>query len=182
MEIVVHRGASSSAPENTLSAARVCEQLDVGCVEIDVRRSIDGVFYLLHDRTLDRTTDGHGRIAFRTSRYIDGLDAGSWFSAEFAGERVPRLSQVLDWAKGRVGLFLDVKCRRLRKIVRMIQARGMESEVFFWFGSDGMARRFRRLSAEISLKMNSRTAAEVRLHRRLYNNDIDLPPMFVPSL
>lgn len=172
MEIVVHRGANSSAPENTMSAARACERLGVAYVEIDVRRSIDGVFYVLHDRTLDRTTNGHGAIAMRTSAYIDRLDAGSWFSAEFAGEAVPQLCQVLDWAKGRMGIYLDVKCRGLRKIVRMIRNREMEKDVFFWFESNREARRLRRLSTEASLKMNSRDAGQVRVHRETYGNDI----------
>jgi len=77
MEIVVHRGANDVAPENTMASAQACIDLGADYVEIDVWRSLDGVHYIMHDPKLDRTTNGRGLIALRTSRYIDRLDAGS---------------------------------------------------------------------------------------------------------
>ena len=96
LEIVAHRGANHLAPENTFAAAQKCVELRVDYVEIDVRTSKDGVMYILHDKTLDRTTNGTGEISARSSDYIDTLDAGSWFGSEFSGEKVPRLKPFLE--------------------------------------------------------------------------------------
>jgi len=172
MQIVVHRGANDTAPENTFEAAAVCSRLGADYVEIDVRRSMDGVHYILHDRTLDRTTDGCGPVSRHTSPVIDRLDAGGWFSDDYAGARVPRLEEFLDWAAGNIGVFLDVKQASLRSVVRMIRDREMEDSVFFWFDSDRRARQFRHLAPDIPLKMNSNTADEVRSHKRLFDNQI----------
>lgn len=89
IEIVCHKGANEYAPENTYAAAQRCIDWGVDYVEIDVRTSKDGVFYLLHDETLERTTNGHGPIAQRTAAEIEQLDAGSWFDPRFADQRVP---------------------------------------------------------------------------------------------
>ncbi|TVR61144.1 MAG: hypothetical protein EA426_03800 [Spirochaetaceae bacterium] len=172
MEIVVHRGANDVAPENTMAAARACAEMRVEYVEIDVWRSIDGVHYIMHDPTLNRTTNGLGPIALRTSRYIDKLDAGSWFSTRFSEERVPRLEQFLDWARDRLNVYLDVKNGDLKKIVSMIRRRDMQDRVFFWFHSDRTAARFRQLAPDIALKMNSRTPEQVREHKRLFDHQI----------
>lgn len=172
MEIVVHRGANDVAPENTMASAQVCADLGVEYVEIDVWRSLDGVHYIMHDPTLNRTTNGTGAIALRTSRYIDRLEAGSWFAPEYANERVPRLEQFLDWAAGRVKVYLDVKTGNLRRIVRMIRERRMENDVFFWFWSDRRALRFRRLAPDLPLKMNSRDPDGVREHKKVFDHQI----------
>lgn len=172
MEIVVHRGGSDLAPENTMAAAEACADLGIEFIEIDVWQSQDGVHYIMHDATLDRTTNGHGPIAERSSGYIDSLDAGSWFSPEFEDQTVPRLDRFLDWARDKVGVFFDVKAGDLGRIVRMIRDRGMDDGVFFWFNSDEHAREFRRIAPDISLKMNSRDSDEVRKHYAEYNNQI----------
>ena len=93
IEVVVHRGLNQRAPENTLAAARLCTDLGLDYVEVDVRTSRDGVFHILHDPTVDRTTDGFGPLAGMTSAEIARLDAGSWFGPTFAGERIPRLDR-----------------------------------------------------------------------------------------
>lgn len=172
MDIVVHRGANDLAPENTMAAARACENLGVEFVEIDVWRSLDGVHYIMHDPKLDRTTTGSGFIGRRRSGYIDKLDAGSWFSSEFAGEPVPRLEEFLDWARGRIGVYLDVKTGSLKQIVQMIRDREMSESVFFWFWSDRRARKFRRLAPDLSLKMNSKNPDMVRKHKAEFDHQI----------
>ncbi|MFC6656167.1 glycerophosphodiester phosphodiesterase family protein [Roseibium salinum] len=102
--IVCHRGACLSAPENTLASLAGAIDMGAEVVEFDVRPSRDGVLYVMHDATVDRTTDGTGRFADMTSDEIDTLDAGSWFSPEFAGERVPRLNTFLDACRADRGL------------------------------------------------------------------------------
>ncbi|NCF44910.1 MAG: glycerophosphodiester phosphodiesterase, partial [Proteobacteria bacterium] len=76
--LVCHRGASLIAPENTFAAADVALDRGAHLIELDVRESADGVLYVMHDKTLDRTTDGTGPIQHRTAAEIDALDAGRW--------------------------------------------------------------------------------------------------------
>jgi glycerophosphoryl diester phosphodiesterase len=100
-----HRGAGKLAPENTLAAMRVGHTHGYRMVEFDVKLSGDGVTFLLHDDTLDRTTDGHGRADAFTWSELAKLDAGSWHSAAFAGEPLPTLSAIARWT-----IANDVAC------------------------------------------------------------------------
>ncbi|GLY04751.1 glycerophosphodiester phosphodiesterase family protein [Actinoplanes sp. NBRC 101535] len=93
---VAHRGYSAVAPENTLPAFAAAVRAGATFVEFDVRVTADGVPVVIHDRTVDRTTSGHGRVWELRHDEIAGLDAGSWFGPEFAGLRVPTLAETLD--------------------------------------------------------------------------------------
>ena len=104
--IVSHRGAAALAPENTLAAMRIAIDQGVEFVETDVHLTADGVPVLMHDPTLDRTTDGTGPVAARTFAEVRALDAGSWFSRDYAGEPVPTLEEL-------VGLLADSTARAL---------------------------------------------------------------------
>jgi glycerophosphoryl diester phosphodiesterase len=95
---VAHRGAGKMAPENTLAAMRAGYAHDYRMVEFDVKLSADGVPFLLHDDTLDRTTDGVGRADALTWSELAKLDAGSWHSPTYAGEPLPTLRAVARWA------------------------------------------------------------------------------------
>jgi len=107
--IWAHRGASSTAPENTLAAFRAAEAAGAAGLELDVHLSADGVPVVIHDETVDRTTDGHGPVAALTLGQLRQLDAGSWFAPEFAGETLPTLEEVLAWAEGRLRLNVEIK-------------------------------------------------------------------------
>ena len=155
LEIVAHRGANHLAPENTYAAAQKCIQLEVDYLEIDVRTSSDGVMYIIHDKTLDRTTNGTGEVSARSSSYIDSLDAGSWFSTEFKGEKVPRLEPFLEAFKGKIKIYFDVKDADLAKLVELVRETGFERDCFFWFSNDQQALELRKLDPDISLKMNA---------------------------
>lgn len=87
--IIAHRGAGALAPENTLAAIRHAVNLGFAGIEFDVKLTADDVPILFHDQTLERTTDGRGRVAEMRFDDIVGLDAGSWFANEYAGEPVP---------------------------------------------------------------------------------------------
>ena len=93
--LLAHRGALLHAPENTLASLRAAARLGAGWVEFDVQRSRDGRLFLLHDEELARTTDGRGLAAARAWDELAALDAGRWFDAGFAGERLPTLEQVV---------------------------------------------------------------------------------------
>lgn len=94
--VIAHRGASARAPENTMTAFRLAESLGADAVELDAKLTRDGHIVVHHDRSLERTTDGRGRIAQCSLDEIRSLDAGSHFAVSFAGERVPTLREVLE--------------------------------------------------------------------------------------
>ncbi len=94
---VAHRGAGVLAPENTLAAMRLGASHGYRMFEFDAKLSGDGVAIVMHDSTLERTTNGRGRVAAMTLGEIAKLDAGSWHGARFAGEGVPTLERLAAW-------------------------------------------------------------------------------------
>lgn len=108
--IIAHRGASGVAPENTLAAIARAAELGARSVELDVMLSADGVPLIIHDTTLDRTTSGSGPVAAQTYDALARLDAGSWFGADFAGERLPTLSDAVALILDR-GLALNLEIK-----------------------------------------------------------------------
>lgn len=108
-QTIAHRGASGLAPENTLAAFEKAIGMGVDYIELDVHLSQDDSLIVMHDHRVDRTTDGEGDIENLTYAYMAGLDAGSWFSPAFAGERVPTLYQVLRRVNGRTKVLIELK-------------------------------------------------------------------------
>ena len=93
--VIAHRGASGTHPENTMAAFRRAVELGADMIELDVQLTRDGEVVVFHDATLERTTDGAGPLSALTLAELRRLDAGRWFGAAFAGERVPTLAEVL---------------------------------------------------------------------------------------
>lgn len=156
IEVVVHRGANFLAPENTLPSARAALKYGAEWIELDVRKSKDGVLYNLHDETLDRTTDGHGPIHLVTSSEIERLDAGSWFGPAFRGLKVPRIETMLDSLKGKANVFFDVKKGTpVADLVKLVRAKGFEKNSFFWFADAKMIPEFVKLAPEMKIKVNA---------------------------
>ncbi|MFI7600619.1 glycerophosphodiester phosphodiesterase [Actinoplanes sp. NPDC049681] len=108
---VAHRGYSAVAPENTLPAFAAGVLAGATFIEFDVRTTADGVPVVIHDRTVDRTTDGAGKVWELTLDEIARLDAGSWFSSAYAGICVPKLAEVLELLRPHAGveLLLEIK-------------------------------------------------------------------------
>lgn len=96
--VIAHRGESIAVPENTLEAYRRAIELGAEMIEADVNITKDGRLVMIHDWTLDRTTNGRGRVRAATLDEIEGLDAGTWFGAEFAGLRVPATVELIELA------------------------------------------------------------------------------------
>ena len=108
--VIGHRGAAARAPENTLAALRAAKALGCSWVEFDVRLTADGVPVLCHDRRLDRTTDGSGRIADLAFAAVREYDAGAWFAPAFAGEPIPTLEEaLLLCAELQLGADIEIK-------------------------------------------------------------------------
>jgi glycerophosphoryl diester phosphodiesterase len=110
--IVAHRGLLKHAPENTLANFRACLELRLG-FELDVERSSDGHLVCIHDSTVNRTTNGQGRVGEMTLAAIKKLDAGSWFDPAFVGERIPTIDEVFaliaEYPNARVLIAVDLK-------------------------------------------------------------------------
>lgn len=96
-KVIGHRGACAYAPENTFAAFE--KALSLGCrfIEFDVMCSSDGEPFIFHDDNLKRTSNGEGFLGLVTAEYLDSLDAGSWFSRQFKGEKIPHFKDVLKW-------------------------------------------------------------------------------------
>jgi glycerophosphoryl diester phosphodiesterase len=117
--IVAHRGASAEVPENTLASFRRGVELGADAIELDVHLTADGQLAVIHDDTLDRTTDRVGRVADLTMEAIREADAGATFTREgdaglpFAGQglTVPSLPEVLAWLPADIGLVVEIKAR-----------------------------------------------------------------------
>jgi glycerophosphoryl diester phosphodiesterase len=110
-----HRGHSIGAPENTLAALLATQRNGGSAAEIDTVLTADGAIILMHDIDLDRTTNGTGAVDRATLAEIAALDAGSWFSPEFAGEPVPTLAEAIEFA-GRHDLALMVEIKEDRRL------------------------------------------------------------------
>ncbi len=93
--VIGHRGAAGHAPENTLTSIRTAAALGAQCVEFDVHLSADKIPVLIHDDTLDRTTDGKGPVDQTSLAALQSLDAGSWFTKEFTDEPLPTLEETI---------------------------------------------------------------------------------------
>ena len=127
---IAHRGFSKAAPENTLAAYRKAIELRPDFMECDVRRTKDGQLIVIHDKTVDRTTNGKGLVADMTMAELRQLDAGSWVGPEFAGEKLPTFEEVLDLAKGQTVLVIEIKEAGTEDlVVEMIRSREMSGEV-----------------------------------------------------
>ena len=134
--IVAHRGLLLDSPENTLSNFSACVELRLG-FEFDVRRCKTGELVCVHDASVDRTTDGKGNVTDLTLAEIEKLDAGSWFSPEFRGERVPTIDAVLALIAAHkvAGLYtVDLKgddAEVERDTVRLAQKHGVLDRLLF---------------------------------------------------
>ena len=109
--ICAHRGASGIAPENTVAAVKLALESGAPMIEIDVQYTRDHQMVVFHDDTIERTTNGEGAINQKSYEEIQGLDAGAWFSPSFAGERIPKLVDVLELIRGRAYVNLEIKPR-----------------------------------------------------------------------
>ena len=125
---IAHRGASGAgfAPENTLTAVEKALQIGVDLVEVDIHLTADGVPVVIHDLTVDRTTDGSGPVDTLTLAEVRKLDAGSWFDASFREERIPTLEEALDLARKRALLLIEAKteeaAERAVTVIRSMRA------------------------------------------------------------
>ena len=130
--VIAHRGASSYAPENTFSAFDLAVQMGAHHIELDVHLSSDGHVVVIHDDTVDRTSNGNGPVSSYTLAELKQLDVSSWFGTEFQGEQIPNLDDVLARYKGKVHVHIEIKGESVelsKRTVDVIRNRGMGEQV-----------------------------------------------------
>jgi glycerophosphoryl diester phosphodiesterase len=135
VQVIGHRGAMGYAPENTLPSFELGLRQGAQILELDVHLSRDGAVVVIHDVTLERTTDGAGYIGDHTLADLKRLDAGVKHGAAYAGTRIPTLGEVLDWARGRAALAVEIKASEVRyegieaRVVDLLARHGMIEHV-----------------------------------------------------
>tara|TARA_R110002072_G_scaffold201601_4_gene359341 strand:- start:147 stop:953 length:807 start_codon:yes stop_codon:yes gene_type:complete len=107
--ITAHRGASGYAPENTLSSVKKALEIGVDRIEIDVQQTSDGIVVLLHDKTLDRTTNAKGKVGKKTWEELKNVKAYGKFENEFPDEPIPTLEEVFELLDGVVEFVIEIK-------------------------------------------------------------------------
>jgi len=147
-----HRGAPKVAPENTLASFQKAREMGADGVELDVMLCADGEVVVSHDFSVDRTTDGQGRVQDLPLADLKALDAGSWFGAEFRGERMPTLLEVVQWAGD--DLLLNIELKNLgigtegleSKVIAIVREHKLEQRVVLSSFNPLVLRRIRQLA------------------------------------
>ncbi len=124
--VIGHRGAMGHCPENTFVSFERALELGADWIELDVHLTRDGALAVIHDETVDRTTDGHGLVKDHTLAELKKLDAGAWFGREYAGQRIPSLDEVLVWARER-NTVVDIEIKNAPSFYEGIEEAVVES-------------------------------------------------------
>ena len=148
--IIAHRGGYALFPENTCAAFRTCEGL-ADRIEFDVRVSADGELVVIHDETVDRTTDGSGAVGDLTLAQLKTLDAGVKFSRAFAGERIPTLAEALRALPPGVPALVDVKTGSAKAVVDALRSANALSNAVIACGGLDLLQDIRRLDPDVEL-------------------------------
>ncbi len=135
--LFAHRGASIHAPENTLPAFELALEQGADGVELDAKLSADGKVVVIHDPTVDRTTDGHGKVSQLSYAELKSLDAGAHFDGPFRGTRIPGLAEVFESIGERSIINVELTNyatpmdRLVDKVCELVKAHGLEQRIIF---------------------------------------------------
>ena len=157
--IIAHRGASGLAPENTMVAFQKAIEIGAEYFELDVRMSKDDSLLLMHDETIDRTTNKTGAISALTYRELRGADAGSWFSTQYTNVQIPKLSEALDLALASpypVGVVIEIKATNatiVDRVVAEVQKRNMANRVIISSFNFSQIQKSKQLDATIPVQL-----------------------------
>jgi len=169
--VIAHRGFSGNAPENTLTSFKKAMEVGSDVIELDVHLSKEGEVVVIHDDTLDRTTNGKGKVVDYTLRELKQFDAGLWFGNQFSGERIPTLKEVLELARDRIRVNIELKRGDLgnysvgdlaNQALKEVQNMGMEEQVLFSSFDPSPLKRMREKNPRIQVAL-------------LYNKDWNSP-------
>jgi glycerophosphoryl diester phosphodiesterase len=130
--VISHRGEHLKHPENTMAAFQAAIDAGADYFELDVRTTSDGKFVIMHDSTLDRTTNGTGEVHKHTFDEIRALDAGAKFSPAFVGTKVPTLDEAFDLAHGKINVYVDTKYADPQQLIDTIVRHDMQDHVVIY--------------------------------------------------
>jgi len=174
--IIAHRGDRVRCPENTVAAFRAAFAAGVDMIEMDVQLTLDRKLVIIHDPSLERTTDGTGRVNGRTLEELKSLDAGRWFDVRFAREPIPTPEEVFDLFGGKVLINIEIKREAFepdgpadaveRQLVALIERRGLLNSVLISSFEWGVLESIRRRRDDVFLAFITRKPGEEGLPER----------------
>lgn len=180
--VIAHRGASAYAPENTFPAFELALKMGSCGVETDIHITKDNVPVLIHDSMVDRTTNGTGRVNELTLEEIKRLDAGSWFSTEFAGTQIPTLEEFLKAFGHKVHLVLEIKDgKATEKTFTLVRDLGLLKESTFISFNMEVLKEIMRLEPNAKVGFLTNYVDE-ELIRTIKDNNIKQICPYAPSL
>ena len=155
--IFAHRGASAHAPENTLSAFKLAITQHANAIELDAKLCASGEVVVIHDQSVDRTTNGSGKLLELPLTVLNELDAGSWFGTDFQGERIPTLDEVFDVVGQKI--FINVEITNYaspfddlpNKVVDLVRRHGLQENVLFSSFNPMALRKANKLLPEVPI-------------------------------
>ncbi len=154
--VIGHRGNSGNAPANTMEAIRQAIDIGVDMIEIDVRLTKDRIPVLIHNDTVDETTDGKGLVSDMSFDQIRKLDAGSWKDKKYKGEKIPSLIEALDYTKDKVCLSIDLKEEAaIPEVVKAIQDANRVDSVVICGCIEHQAKAIWQLDKNLSVLLNT---------------------------
>jgi len=176
--IFAHRGASAHAPENTIAAFELAIHQSADVIELDTKLSADGHVVVIHDQSVDRTTNGSGRLSKLSLARLRELDAGSHFSDTFHGEKIPTLEEVLEIFAGRI--FLNIELTNYRspfdalpkKVAHLIDQCDLETQILVSSFHPIPLRRFHHLLPSIPIGFLAKPGAVGLISRSWIGKDL----------
>lgn len=157
--IFAHRGASAHAPENTMAAFTLALQQEADAIELDAKLTVDGHVIVIHDPTVDRTTDGEGEVRFMTLAALQELDAGSFFDVAYQGEHIPTLEQVFEEFGHKTYINVELKNyvsptdNLPEQVVKLVQQQKLEKRVLFSSFNPRALRKAMQLLPEVPIAL-----------------------------
>jgi glycerophosphoryl diester phosphodiesterase len=171
--VIAHRGFCGCFPENTLAAFNGAADAGAHMIELDVSLSRDRKLVVIHDETVDRTTNGSGAVKALSLEALGKLDAGSWFDPRYAGERLPLLAQVLDAARGRLLVNIEIKPEAFdpagpadaieRQVMALVHEKKMRDDVLVSSFDWRVLENLRTLDPDVAIGLLAEIPADDRL-------------------
>ncbi len=159
--VIAHRGEHLHHPENTLPAYQEAIRVGADFFELDVQTTSDGKLVLSHDSKVDRRTNAKGEISSMTFDEVRALDAGIKSGAEFAGTKIPTFDEALDLARGKIGIYVDVKHASPKDVVSHIEEHGMADHVVIYCGLQ-FAKEVQKLNPKLKVMPESGSVENVK--------------------
>ncbi len=184
MKVIAHRGASALAPENTWQSFDLAVKLGADAIETDIQATQDGELILFHDHTLDRTTNGQGKVSQSLYSQIEQLDAGSWFDVAYRGAKVPLLQDTLLGYAKKIHFILEIKLSGIElEVLKMVQQLELIDAVTFTSFDIEVIKNMRNHSSQVNLEWLATKSEQLQINQacELGIKHISLPASIITS-